>query len=112
MYDITIEEVKKSGIIPDNNPLKYIGKNWLKDEITGLCYRIEKFDDGGLIVAETRKSKISHKQKMITILCEDCGAKRDVKTQDVFQVVRCESCQKKRRNVQRRERAKKARKGL
>lgn len=42
--------------------------------------------------------------KLVTIQCVDCGADRLIKPQDVFQVKRCENCQKKHRNKMRAER--------
>lgn len=36
--------------------------------------------------------------KLTTINCKDCGEGRTIKVQDVFQVERCEDCQKKHRN--------------
>jgi DNA-directed RNA polymerase subunit RPC12/RpoP len=44
--------------------------------------------------------------KIITINCVDCGVKRTIKPQDVFQVKRCLDCQKKFRNAQRSEKRK------
>lgn len=41
---------------------------------------------------------------LVTIQCEDCGAKRLIKPQDAFQVRRCEECQKKHRNAMRAQR--------
>lgn len=44
--------------------------------------------------------------KLVTINCADCGAERQIKVQDRFQVTRCESCQKKFRAAKRRKAAK------
>lgn len=43
---------------------------------------------------------------LTTIACVDCGASRTIKVQDVFQVKRCEDCQKKHRNTLRSQRRK------
>lgn len=42
--------------------------------------------------------------KLTAIKCEDCGAEREIKVQDAFQVTRCPGCQKKHRNRKRAER--------
>lgn len=42
--------------------------------------------------------------KLTTIQCVDCGAPREIKVQDAFQVKRCVNCQKKYRNRKRAER--------
>lgn len=44
--------------------------------------------------------------KLVQISCVDCEAPRAIKPQDVFQVKRCEDCQKRHRNKLRNERAK------
>lgn len=47
--------------------------------------------------------------KLVAITCSDCGAGRLIKPQDLHQVTRCESCQKKYRNKMRAEKRKEKR---
>ena len=120
VYDIVNEEVIASGLIPnlDSMHLKFLGKNWFKDGVTGIAYHFVR-TDGKLAVKETRQSvadvknrlKATPKEKVVKpttfeIKCVDCGAMREVAVQDVFQVKRCITCQRKYRNHKRAERIK------
>ena len=123
-YDITIEDVIVSNLIPELDPmhLKFIGKNWFKDDATGIAYHFIKDAILGLQIKETRQS-IADKRikarvkptppptnKFTTITCIDCGAPREINIQYAFQVKRCITCQKKYRNAKRLARIKEKRK--
>ncbi len=112
--DITIQEIRDSGLIITEGEIKAIGKSWFKDTANGMCYNLIKGPDGLLSVISTRQSKISNKPKVktaatpkvpkvstVVIQCVDCGTDRTIKVQDKFQVKRCIPCQKKYRNHKR-----------
>ena len=123
-YDITQEEVIVSKLIPDLDPmhLRFIGKNWFKDGVTGTAYHFAKDESGTLAIKETRQSVVDNKKlqpkkkptppppRFTTIKCIDCGADREIHVQDAFQVKRCVACQKKYRNAKRLARLKEKRK--
>jgi len=87
------------------------GGQWYKDESTGTAYRVEGTENGKLVIKETRESKAKKEitAKRMTIECTECGAEREVATQDAFQVTRCADCQKKHRNIRRAQLAKRKR---
>lgn len=119
--DVTVEDVIASHLIPDLDTmrLQYIGKNWFKDNTTGIAYHFVRSDAGEISVKETRQSIQKEvlkkrvwvpKAKFATITCIDCPATREIHVQDAFQVKRCVPCQAKYRVAQRKARlqAKKA----
>lgn len=111
-YDITIEEVLSSGLLPEapDMAVQYLGNNWFKENITGIAYLFSRDADGSLTIKETRdsikkeekpKRKVVSVPRFVTIKCIECGAEREIHVQDAFQVKRCITCQKKHRNVKR-----------
>ncbi len=118
--EITMEDVIISNLIPNLDPmnLKYLGKGWFKDSLTGTTYQMS-MKEGVLFVLSTRQSKAITKESrktekkpkqhtvpkivLVDIKCLDCGAIRTIHKQDAFQVKRCVECQKKHRNTQRSE---------
>jgi ribosomal protein S27E len=119
-YDVTREDVIASQLIPDLDGinLKFMGKQWFKDDATGVAYHFIK-ENGILALKETRQSIASTKKALratpkpkvekpttVGIKCIDCGAIRTVHVQDAFQVKRCVLCQVKHRNSKRAERLK------
>ena len=122
-YDVTVEDVIASQLIPELDPmnLQFIGKCWFKDNATGVAYHFIKNDSGEVSVKGTRQSvaktkaalraapkppKVKLAPKLVDIKCVDCGAMRTVKPQDVFQVKRCVGCQSKHRLLRRQAHAK------
>ena len=93
----------------------YIGKNWFKDTGSGTCYHMVRGPEGELMVSETKQNRPNVKVKAqkatataksstrVDIECKDCGATRNIATQDKFQVTRCAPCQEKHRTARRKE---------
>lgn len=116
--NVTNEDVIASRLIPDLDTmrLQFIGKNWFKDNATGIAYHFVRSDADEISVKETRQSVAkapkpkriwtTDKPKFTTIKCVDCGAERVIHVQDAFQVKRCVPCQAKYRVVQRKARLK------
>jgi hypothetical protein len=120
---ISQEDVIGSGLIPNLDPmhLSFVGKDWWKDGVSGMSYHFIRNEDKTVSIKETRQSKSKvnpvtrepaapkvaaiPKEKTAIIKCVDCGAEREVKVQDVFQVKRCITCQTKHRNARRKENA-------
>ena len=103
--DIRIEDIIELGKAKE-------GGSWYKDKASGTAYRMQ-ITKGKIEIIETRQSKIVRtkmgRPTRVDIKCEDCGATRNIATQDVFQVKRCVECQKKYKNRKRAELAKKKR---
>ena len=106
--EITLKELIASNILPLHGEMRAIGLNWFKDLHNGLCYHVVRIDNGGLQIAETRQSTITHKKKYdysyrrkpttITVIkCTDCGEERTIRVQDKHQTKKCRSCQRKTR---------------
>lgn len=104
---ITLKRVLESGVLAGHdisNEFMHLGVRkdggeWFKDQKSGRAYGIVDIENT-LEVVEVHESKIIRKKEAARaqITCCECGAKREVATQDVFQVKRCVECQRKLRN--------------
>lgn len=99
----TMEEVKEE-IERNDNQEEYQAEEIVTKEDSKMTERLQ------VHIAERVVNGKAKGIKLITINCEDCGAEREIKVQDAFQVKRCKNCQKKHRNKLRNEKRKEKRK--
>ena len=60
-------------------------------------------EDGTTIILKQHVLTVKTPPKLVPINCQECGAERIIKVQDLFQVKFCQQCQKVYRNARRRE---------
>lgn len=110
---VTLQQAQASEVIPVEHriELKALGQNWFKNDRSGVCYRLGRQNEGDVLsVLETRQSiKKAPLATRVSITCIVCGDKREVATQDAFQVKRCVECQTVYVKGRRAERAKERR---